>query len=270
MSATLERGPAVTAAYAGRRQLPVAVPLAIALAWAAAVVAHATGVAGRFHHDALLGGGTPSLVGVGGYALAWTVMVTAMMLPSALPLLRLFVETSAGQGRRGWLLACFTAGYLAVWAMFGWAALVFDGGVHGTVDAVGWLAVRPWLVGAAGLGLAGAFQFSSLKDRCLTECRHPAAYLLRHYRRGPRAAFRLGWGHGLYCLGCCWALMLVMFSVGVADLGWMAAMAGLMAYEKLGRHGRGAAIATGVAALALAALVALHPAWMPPVMASHG
>ena len=85
------------------------------------------------------------------------------------------------------------------------------------------------------------FQFSSLKDRCLTECRHPAAYLLRHYRRGPRAAFRLGWGHGLYCLGCCWALMLVMFSVGVADLGWMAA---------------------------LAALVALHPSWMPPVMAS--
>jgi predicted metal-binding membrane protein len=161
MSATLEHGPAVTAAYAGRRRLPVAVPVAISLAWAAAVAAQATGVAGRFHHDALLGGDTPSLVGVGGYTLAWTVMVTAMMLPSALPLLRLFVETSAGQGRRGRLLACFTAGYLAVWAMFGWAALVFDGGVHGTVDA----------------------------------------------------------------LGCCWAPMLVMFSVGAADLGWMAALA---------------------------------------------
>lgn len=181
MSATLEHGPAVTAAYAGRRRLPVAVPVAVSLAWAAAVAAQATGVAGRFHHDALLGGDTPSLVGVGGYALAWTVMVTAMMLPSALPLLRLFVETSAGQGRRGRLLACFTAGYLAVWAMVGWAALLFDGGVHGTVDAV----------------------------------------------------------------GCCWALMLVMFSVGAADLGWMAA-------------------------LALAALVALHPSWMPPVMAGHG
>ena len=209
MSATLERGPAVTAAYAGRRRLPVAVPVAIALAWAAAVVAHATGVAGRFHHDALLGGGTPSLVGVGGYALAWTVMVTAMMLPSALPLLRLFVETSAGQGRRGWLLACFTAGYLAVWAMFGWAALVFDGGVHGTVDAVGWL-VRPWLVGAAGLGLAGAFQFSSPKDRCLTECRHPAAYLLRHYRRGPGPPSAsagvtacTAWAAAGCCLCCC-------------------------------------------------------------------
>jgi len=140
--------------------------------------------------------------------------------------------------------------------MFGWAALTFDGGVHQTVDAAAWLAARPWLVGAASLGLAGAFQFSTLKDRCLTECRHPAAYLLRHYRRGPRAAFRLGWGHGLYCLGCCWALMLVMFSVGVSDLRWMAALAGLMAYEKLGRQGQAAATVAGVALLALAVLVA--------------
>jgi predicted metal-binding membrane protein len=256
VSATLEGRRAASDTTAGRGRLPVAVSVAIFLAWVAAVAAHATGVAGRFHHDALLAHGTLGLAGIGGYALAWTVMVAAMMLPSAVPLLRLFVETSAGQGRRGRLLACFAAGYLAVWALFGWAALVFDGGVHGTVEAVGWLAARPWLVGAAGLGLAGAFQFSSLKDRCLTECRHPAAYLLRHYRRGPRAAFRLGWGHGLYCLGCCWALMLVMFSVGVADLGWMAALAGLMAYEKLGRHGRAVARAAGVAALVLAVLAA--------------
>jgi len=228
MTAILEprrAGPA-----ARRRRLPVAVPAAIALAWAAAVVAaQATGVAGRFHHDVLLGGGPPGLADLAGYAVAWTVMVTAMMLPSAVPLLRLFAETSAGQGRRGRLLACFTAGYLAVWAVFGWAALVLDGGVHGTVDAVGWLAARPWLVGAAGLGLAGAFQFSDLKDRCLTQCRHPAAYLLRHYRRGPRAAFRLGWGHG-----------------------------------------RAAATAAGAAALALAAVAALHPAWPPPVLAGQG
>ncbi|MET0832744.1 MAG: DUF2182 domain-containing protein, partial [Actinomycetota bacterium] len=70
------------------------------------------------------------------------------------------------------------------------------------------------------------------------------AYLLRHYRRGPGAAFRLGWGHGLWCLGCCWALMLVMFAVGVADLGWMAALTALMAYEKIGRHGPAVATAT--------------------------
>ena len=153
-----------------------------------------------------------------------------------------------------------------MWALFGWAALAFDDVVHRLAHALPWLAARPWLVGAATLGLAGAFQFSSLKDRCLTACRHPAAYLLRHYRRGPGAAFGLGWGHGLYCLGCCWALMLVMFAVGVTDLRWMAALAALMAYEKIGRHGQAVAAAAGVVALALALLVALHPAWMPPFL----
>jgi predicted metal-binding membrane protein len=253
----------------GRRRLPAAVPVAIALAWVAAVAAHATGLADRFHHDALLAHGTLGLAGIGGYALVWCVMVAAMMLPSAVPLLRLFVEVSARQARRGRLLACFAAGYLAVWALFGWAALAFDDVVHRLAHALPWLAARPWLVGAATLGLAGAFQFSSLKDRCLTACRHPAAYLRRHYRRGPAVAFRLGWGHGLYCLGCCWALMLVMFAVGITDLRWMAALAGLMAYEKLGRHGHAVATAAGVVAMALALLVAVQPAWMPSLLWSQ-
>jgi hypothetical protein len=151
----------------------------------------------------------------------WCVMVGAMMLPSAVPLLRLFAEVSGRQARPRRLLACFAAGYLAVWALFGWAALAVDDGVHRVAHALPWLAAHPWLVGAAILGLAGAFQFSSLEDRCLTACRHPAAYPLRHYRRGPAAAYRLGWGHGLSCLGCCWALTLVMFAAGVADCaGW--------------------------------------------------
>jgi predicted metal-binding membrane protein len=252
-----------------RRRLPAAVPVAIALAWAAAVAAHATGVADRFHHDALLAHGSLGLAGIGGYALVWCVMVAAMMLPSAVPLLRLFASVAGGQARRGRLLACFAAGYLAVWAVFGWAALAFDDIVHRTAHALPWLTARPWLVGAATLGLAGAFQFSSLKDRCLTACRHPAAYLLRHYRRGPGAAFRLGWGHGLYCLGCCWALMLVMFAVGITDLRWMAVLAGLMAYEKIGRHGEAVAAAAGVVALGLALLVGLHPTWMPSFLTSQ-
>ena len=86
----------------GRRRLPAAVPAAIALAWAAAAAAHASGLAG-----------------VGGYALLWCVMVAAMMLPSAVPLLRLFTEVSAAQAGRGRVLACFAGGYLAVWALFG-------------------------------------------------------------------------------------------------------------------------------------------------------
>ncbi len=249
-----------------RRRLPAAVPVAIALAWAAAVAAHATGVADRFHHDALLAHGGLGLAGVGGYALVWCVMVAAMMLPSAVPLLRLFAEgvgpPGAARPAAGLLRRRVPGGVGAV--RVGGAGVRRRRAPPGPRPALAGGA--PWLVGAATLGLAGAFQFSSLKDRCLTACRHPAAYLLRHYRRGPAAAFRLGWGHGLYCLGCCWALMLVMFAVGVTDLRWMAALAALMAYEKIGRHGQAVAAAAGVVALALALLVALHPAWMPPFL----
>ena len=253
----------MTAVTVARRRLPVAVPAAIALAWVAAVAAHVTGVADRFHHHALLAHGGVGPAGLAGYALVWCVMVAAMMLPSAVPLLRLFAGVSAAQDGRGRLLAWFVGGYLAVWALFGGAALAFDDGVHRLTHALPWLAARPWLVATATLGLAGAFQLSPLKDRCLTACRHPAAYLLRHYRRGLGAAFRLGWGHGLWCLGCCWALMLVMFAAGVADLRWMAALTALMAYETIGRHGEAVAVVAGIAALALAALVAVGPEWQP-------
>ncbi len=269
------------AAAPTRRRLPVAVPVAVALAWAAAGAAHATGLGHGLHHDTLAGDsghrshhdlpdavggrGTRGFATLTGFAAFWVVMVVAMMLPSAVPLLRLFTHTAARQVHPGRALACFAGGYLAVWALFGWVALGLDVAVHHTVHTLSWLAARPWLVSAATLGLAGAFQFSELKDRCLTNCRHPAAYLLRHYRRGPGAALLLGWGHGLYCVGCCWALMLVMFAAGVSDLVWMAALGALMAYEKIGRHGTTIATAAGVAFLALSALVALHPAWMPPI-----
>jgi predicted metal-binding membrane protein len=93
--------------------------------------------------------------------------------------------------------------------------------------------------------------------------------MLLHYRRGQRAAFSMGLDHGLYCLGCCWALMLVMFAAGVANLAWMAAIGALMTYEKVGRHGEQVRAAAGAAAFALAVLVAQHPAWLPPLLSSH-
>lgn len=234
------------------------VPAAIGLAWAAALVAHATGVGDRFHHGAVAGqGGAAGPAALAGFAATWTVMVAAMMLPSAVPLLRLFAEASARQSRPALVLATFVGGYLAVWGLFGGVALALDGVAHAAVASVAWLGTRPWLVGAATLALAGAVQFSAMKDRCLAQCRHPGAYLLRHYRQGACAAFRLGWGHGLFCLGCCWALMLVMFSAGATDLRWMATLGAVMAYEKVGRHGPAVAAGTGAAALVLAAAMAL-------------
>ncbi|MFN2607323.1 MAG: DUF2182 domain-containing protein, partial [Acidimicrobiales bacterium] len=193
---------------AATRRVPVTVVAAIGLAWAAAIAAHATGHTHVLDHDALLGdGGAPGLGAVLAYAGAWIVMIVAMMLPSAVPLLRLFAAASSHQPRPGVALAAFTSGYLAVWTAFGWLALAFDATVHRGVDAWPWLDAHPSLVVAAVLALAGAFQLSPLKDRCLDVCRHPAAFLLAHYRRGNREALRLGWSHGLFCLACCWALM---------------------------------------------------------------
>jgi predicted metal-binding membrane protein len=241
---------------AGRR-VPLPVAGAIVLAWAAAIAAHASGHAHALDHDALLGhDASPSPAALAVYAGAWIAMVTAMMLPSATPLIRLFSVASADRPRSELLLFVFVASYLAVWTLFGWIALGFDDTVHHAVDAWPWLDAHPGLVLSLVLALAGTFQFSRAKDRCLDVCRHPGAYLLRHYRRGTGGAVRLGWNHGLFCLGCCWALMLVAFAAGMADLRLMAAFTALMAYEKIGRHGEVVAHAAGAALVTLAVAVA--------------
>jgi predicted metal-binding membrane protein len=107
------------------------------------------------------------------------------------------------------------------------------------------------------------FQFSDLKDRCLRECRHPGPFLLQHYRRGAAGAFALGRRHGLFCLGCCWALMLVGFAVGVASLWWMAALTAVMVYEKTGRSGDQAVAPIGIALIVAGTLALVTPAWSP-------
>lgn len=246
-----------------RPRTPRPVLVAIAAAWALAVVAEATGTAHTLHHDALIEDGPPLWAALLLFLLAWQAMVAAMMLPSSLPLIRLFEAASRRQESVRRVRAAFLGGYAAVWTGFGAVAFLGDAAVHHTVDAVPWLHERPWLIGGSTLALAGAFQFSDLKDKCLSKCRHPAPYLLSHYRRGTAPAFRLGSGHGLFCLGCCWALMLVMFAAGVAVLWWMAALTAVMVYEKTGRHGRALTPVVGVALFALAAIAFAHPPWFP-------
>jgi predicted metal-binding membrane protein len=236
---------------------------AIAAAWALAIAAEATGTAGALHHDALIEHGPPFWAALLLFLLAWQAMVAAMMLPSSLPLIRLFEVTSRSQERVRRVRGVFLGGYAAVWTGFGAIAFLGDDAIHHTVDATPWLEARPWLIGGSVLLGAGLFQFSDLKDKCLSKCRHPAPYMLSHYRRGASAAFRLGAGHGLFCLGCCWALMLVMFAAGVAVLWWMAALTAVMVYEKTGRYGRALTPVVGAALLALSAIAVAHPPWFP-------
>ena len=237
-----------------------AVLAAVALAW---VVALGAGLSGRtqLHGHEVAGSLTASRFLL--FLMAWTAMVVAMMLPTALPMIRLFNRAAAGQPRAGTVRVGFLAAYLAVWILFGVAALLTDMGLHRGVEAWEWLRVRPWLLPGGSLLAAGLFQFSDLKMSCLTECRHPAAYLLRHYSRGLGAAIRMGIGHGVFCLGCCWALMLLMFAMGVANLAWMAALTLMMVVEKNLPGGERSVRILGVGLVALAILVLAQPGWLP-------
>lgn len=252
-----------------RPSRPTIILWAIAAAWAVALAAEISGRGSALHHDALVEGGLPLWASLAVFLMAWQVMIAAMMLPSSLPFITLFNRTAAAQPRAGLVQASLAAGYLAMWTAFGALAFAGDIVLHRTVDAWPWLADRPWIIGGAVLIVAGAFQFSDLKERCLRECRHPGAYLLKHYRRGAGAAFRLGRGHGLFCLGCCWALMLVMFAAGVANLAWMAGLTLLTVFEKTGKGGERAVAPIGLGLMILGLLVLAHPGWMPSLFAAR-
>ena len=169
----------------------------------------------------------------------------------------MFATASARQPRPGAAMAGFLGGYALVWSAFGALAFLFDVGVHAALGSNAWLADHDWLLGGSVLALAGAFQFTTLKDACLDKCRHPGHFLIRFYERGTAGGFRLGARHGSFCLGCCWALMLVMFSVGVASLGWMAVLTALMVYEKTQPSGTRSVPVTGASLLAAASIVLL-------------
>jgi predicted metal-binding membrane protein len=237
--------------------------VAIIASWALAVVAEVTGSGDELHHGALIEGGAPLSAALVVFLVAWQAMTASMMLPSSLPLVRLFFRVASPQPRAARAKAAFIGGYVAVWSAFGAVAFIGDVSIHRVVDASPWLAQRPWLIAGPTLMLAGAFQFSEMKERCLRQCRHPAAFLLPRYRRGATAAFRLGREHGFFCLGCCWALMLVGFAAGVANLWWMAALAAIMVVEKAFRFGDRIVAPVGYGLLAYGALVLLHPAWLP-------
>jgi predicted metal-binding membrane protein len=246
--------------------LPLAVPLAIGGAWAAAVLATASGRAGLLHHDALLDHGPPFWVAVALFLLSWLAMIVAMMLPSSLPMVRHYAFVTQRQGRPGDVRR-FLAGYGFVWLAFGYVAFGADLGLHHVADRTTWINAHPWVVAGSVLVGAGAFQFTALKERCLTNCRHPAAYLMHQRLRGIHDPLRLGIGHGLDCLGCCWALMLVMFAAGVANLAWMAGLSGVMLYEKVAPHGRRLTPIVGLALLVWGTTMILHAPWLPNALA---
>lgn len=194
------------------------------------------------------------------YAAAWMLMTMAMMLPTTLPLFEAFDRLVAGRADRVRLLTLLGGGYLAVWGAFGLLAHALHGVLVAWVGSVPTLAWHAGWIGAATIAVAGGFQFSALKYRCLDKCRTPLSFVIEHWRGRAQArqAFLLGAHHGLYCVGCCWALMLLMFVVGAGSLGWMLLLAAVMAIEKNMPWGRRLSTPLGVALLAWAALLAVN------------
>lgn len=230
-----------------------AIAILVALAWIATVRigalpyaqdaghgASAVGMHARHHGGMEELGGGPALLRFILFAGAWTAMAAAMMLPTTLPLLTLFRATVGGRADGPGLLVSLIAGYLSVWTVFG-LVLQFAGGVlHGALEAVPRLAAAGEYLLPGALVLAGLYQYTPLKGRCLQVCRSPLSFLVAHWRgTAPwREAFRLGAHHGIFCLGCCWTLMIVMFALGAAHLPGMLILGAVMAAEKTMPWGR--------------------------------
>jgi predicted metal-binding membrane protein len=174
--------------------------------------------------------------------LMWWLMMIAMMLPSAAPtillytaLLRRLPAETAPQVQTG----AFMAGYLLIWAVFSLAATLAQGGLEATgLLLPSKMAPTDGVAGPLLVLAAGAYQFLPLKDRCLAQCRAPADFIARHHRPGILGAARVGLRHGAFCLGCCFALMMLLFAGGIMNLYWIFGLAALVALEKLVPRGR--------------------------------
>ncbi|MFQ5961749.1 MAG: DUF2182 domain-containing protein [Candidatus Methylomirabilales bacterium] len=197
------------------------------------------------------------------YVAGWTLMTVAMMLPTSLPLVEIFRRLTARRADQVQLVALLIAGYLGIWLAFGVLAHVADWGLHEVFERSAWLQSNAWVFGAGPLMLAGAFQFTRLKYRCLDKCRAPLSFVMEHWRgsRERRQSFLLGVHHGIFCVGCCWALMLLMFAVGTGNVGWMLALGAVMAIEKNMPWGRKLSAPLGVALLGWGGLIALNNSW---------
>jgi predicted metal-binding membrane protein len=194
------------------------------------------------------------------FLISWTLMTVAMMLPTSVPLLTLFYTITRRRADRPLLAFLVVTGYLLVWMLFGVLAYVGILGLRQAAEHIHFLQANVWLLGATTLIVAGLFQFSSLKYRCLDKCRSPLSFIVEHWRGSDerQQAFRLGAHHGIFCIGCCWALMLLMFPLGAGNIGWMLTLGMLMAIEKNNSWGRQLSKPLGVVLLGMGIIIALR------------
>jgi predicted metal-binding membrane protein len=207
------------------------------------------------------------LGGLGWYVGIWVTMMAAMMLPSVAPMVLIFARVSREHQRRGRALFVptwvFLAGYLAAWVAYGLVAY----GVLRLVtflDAgfLAWDEGGPYVAGGA-IAAAGLYQLTPLKNLCLRHCRGPMHFILHGWREGRTGALRMGAEHGLYCVGCCWGLMVILFVLGVMSLFWMAAVAAIIFAEKVLPYGLRLSRVFALAFIAFGIWIAAAPSSVP-------
>ena len=186
----------------------------------------------------------------------WLVMMIGMMAGPATPLILLFAGAHVGRGGRRvpWIVLVFGAGYLIVWAGFSAGAALAQSALHRAAMLSPAMAASSPRVAGAILLAAGVYQLTPFKRTCLTHCRSPLGFLMTHWRSGNRGALEMGLRHGTYCLGCCWALMGILFAVGVMNLLWVAALTLFVLLEKSGPAGLVVARIGGAGMIAFGAL----------------
>jgi predicted metal-binding membrane protein len=206
-------------------------------------------------------GSWTGLGSLGWFLSVWIVMMAAMMFPSISPTVALYARMS--KQRSPLLPLLFVTGYILTWASAGAIAFVLRATIDATAgDVLAWHRAGRWVAGVT-LVVAAVYQFTPLKDVCLQKCRSPLGFLLGSWRDGWSGALRMGAKNGAWCVGCCWALMLALFALGIMSVLWMAVVAGFIAVEKTLPWRRTAAQGTAAILLGLGLVVLIAPGALP-------
>jgi predicted metal-binding membrane protein len=233
-------------------------PVATAIIAALLVCAAAAWLLTAQHAASMAGMGGVAMLGAGLFLVTWVLMMVAMMFPTIAPMVLTHASIVRSRGERAWPTVAFVFGYLVIWTAVGLVPLAIIELLGSSFAA----SISVWLprVGGAIVVVAGLYQFSSLKNVCLKACRSPLGFVLTHdFGGGSPAAVRAGASHGIYCLGCCWAMMSVLAVVGLMNLAWMAVFAVLFFLEKTWRHGVLLSRISGAACVVLGVAVIVQP-----------
>ena len=192
----------------------------------------------------------------------WVAMMAAMMFPAAAPMITMYARMRRSDPAS---IAIFTGSYLLLWLVFGVVGYLVGAGVESAASGSDWVAANWGRAGGALIVLAGVYQLTPLKQTCLRQCRTPLSFVMTRWRDGRIGAARMGLLHGVYCMGCCWLLFLILVPIGVMNVAAMIAIAALVFAEKVVPGGRVIGQAAAVALVVYGVAVAAHPALLPTV-----